>query len=323
MKILFIGVNPSLVLPIVNEMRKQDHSVTFLENGEISHYEYLNTGERVSNMLAKALTKTNLKQQRTWLATSQFLNGFIKGRNFDITIITNPDIYTREHLELIKSISDNLVCHLWDSIDRMPRNMQNIDVFDKVLSFDPKDIREQGFTEVSNYFNSSQLPRPEQNQGDLFGIFLFNRERQTFIRQMLDANPQLKTKIIIVADNRRKKLAAKHPRIEVVSSPILGEQLDELSSKYKAILDVGYQSQQGLSFRFFDSLAYEQKLVTTNSSVKQYPFYNPNNIHCISKQYPEISADFFATPYQKVADDIKLQYRLDHWVKNILSLMLK
>ena len=99
MKILLIGVNNSgLVLPIVEEMRRQGHEVCYLENGEISCYEYLYPAERLLNSLAKGVLGRNLKRERRWLATTQFLNGFLKGRQFDLTILTNPDIYTAEHL---------------------------------------------------------------------------------------------------------------------------------------------------------------------------------------------------------------------------------
>ena len=153
MKVLVVGVNTSgLVMPIVEAMRHQGHDVMYLENGEISNYEYLHAGERFANAVAKGLFGRNIKTERRWLAANQFLNGFLKDRYFDLTIFTNPDIYNVEHLALLKKHSRRLVCHLWDSADRMPENLKHIDMFDRVMSFDPKDISQYGFIEVSNYF---------------------------------------------------------------------------------------------------------------------------------------------------------------------------
>lgn len=325
MKILVIGVNSSgLVMPIVDEMRKQGHDVSYLENGEISHYRYLHPAERVANVLAKGLFRRNLKRERSALATTQYLKGFIQERYFDLAILTNPDIYTAEHLDLLRSCCGRLVCHLWDSADRMPGNLKNISKFDRVMSFDPKDIREYGFSEVTNYFPASLQPllanRPLQ--GDLFGIFSFDRERYAFIRRFLDANPDLKTRIIILADHRRKVRQANDPRIEVITAPLLGNALTTISSGYQAILDIGYTSQQGLSFRFFDALGYEQKLVTNNPHVMSYPFYRADNIHCISDSALHVPATFFASPYQPLPDEIKRIYRLDVWVTNLLNQMM-
>lgn len=325
MKILFIGVNTNgLVMPIVEEMRRQSHDVTYLENGEVAKYDYLHKSERLTNSIAKGLFGRNLKKERRWLATDQFLNGFLKDRFFDLTILTNPDIYTREHLVRLKEHSGRLVCHLWDSADRHPGNLKYINQFDKVMSFDPKDIKKYGFQPVTNYYHNSMTPlaKDREIQGDLFGIFSFDRERYAFILRFLDANPELKTRIIILADHKRKIRQANDPRVEVVTSFILGEALMSISSGYRAILDVGYATQQGLSFRFFDSLGYEQKLVTNNQTVKQYPFYNPDNIFCVNNSELFVSKEFFNTPYQSLSDDIKRVYCLDTWVENLLAAMM-
>ncbi len=325
MKILVIGVNSSgLVMPIVDEMRAQGHDVTYLENGEISHYRYLHPAERVANVLVKGLFRRNLKKERSALATTQYLKGFVQDRYFDLTILTNPDIYTNEHLDLLKGCSGRLVCHLWDSADRMPGNMRLISKFDRVMSFDPKDIREYGFTAVTNYYPPTLQPLPANRplQGDLFGIFSFDRERYAFICRFLDANPDLKSRILVLADHRRKVRQARDPRIEVITKPLLGEALTAISSGYQAILDIGYTSQQGLSFRCFDVLGSEQKLITNNPHVLDSPFYRAENICCIGESNLQVSPTFFATPYQPLPDEIKQAYRLDVWVTNLLAKMM-
>lgn len=326
MKILLIGVNNSgLVLPIVEEMRRQGHEVCYLENGEISCYEYLYPAERLLNSLAKGVLGRNLKRERRWLATTQFLNGFLKDRHFDLTILTNPDIYTAEHLAMLKRCTGRLVCHLWDSAGRMPGNLHCIEQFDRVMSFDPKDIRERGFTAVTNYAPPGLQPLAADRpvEGDLFGIFSFDRERYRFICQLLDANPQLKIRIMLLADHKRKVREASDPRVEVITKPVVGEALQAISSAYRAILDVGYASQQGLSFRFFEALAQQQKLVTNNASVMAYPFFRAENIYCLQGADLTIPPAFFATPYQTLPEEIIGQYRLEQWVSNLLELMME
>ncbi len=326
MKILVIGVNTSgLVMPIVDEMRHQGHDVTYLENGEISHYRYLYPAERIANVIAKGLFRRNLKKERSTLATTQYLKGFLHDRHFDLVILTNPDIYSSDHLDMLKKSCGRLVCHLWDSADRMPGNLRHISKFDRVMSFDPKDIREYGFTAVTNYYPATVQPLPASRplQGDLFGIFSFDRERYGFICRFLDANPDLKSRIMVLADHPRKVRQIRHPGIEVITKPLIGEALTTIASGYQAILDIGYASQQGLSFRFFDVLGSEQKLVTNNSHVLDYPFYRAENICCISESNMRVSQTFFATPYQPLPDEIKKAFRLDVWVTNLLSEMMR
>lgn len=88
----------------------------------------------------------------------------------------------------------------------MPGNGDSFPNSDRVMSFDPKDIREYGFTAVTNYYPTTLQPLPANRplQGDLFGIFSFDRERYAFICRFLDANPGLKSRIMVLADHRRK-----------------------------------------------------------------------------------------------------------------------
>lgn len=325
MNILLIGIdNAGLITPIVEEMRQQGHVVTFIENGEISRYDYLHPVERISNLISKALFKRNLKQERSWLSTTQFLNGFTKNRHFDITILTNPDIYTTEHLTQLKKCTNRIICHLWDSTLRMPNNIKNISLFDKVLSFDPQDVKKYGFTPVTNYYKKNLTPlQPNRNyDGDVFGIFSFDRERYAFITAFLDANPDLKIKIMIYVDHHRKIKKIRDKRIEIITKPITGDALLAISSAYHCILDIGYQSQKGLSFRFFESLAYEQKIISNNNTAETYPFFHPNNIFCITDTDLKVSPDFLTLPYHHISDEIKNQYRLDIWVNKYIKAML-
>ena len=112
-------------------------------------------------------------------------------------------------------------------------------------------------------------------------------------------------------------------RVEVITKPVVGEALQAISSAYRAILDVGYASQQGLSFRFFEALAQQQKLVTNNASVKAYPFFNSQNIHCLDEAALAIPPAFFTTPYQALPEELIRPYRLPSWVSNLLELMME
>jgi len=324
MKILLIGINSALLTPMVDEMRRQGHEVTCLENGEISRYSYLHPIERITNHIAKSIFKRNLKRERSVLSSTQFLDGFLREKYFDLTILTNPDIYSAEHLAMLRKCSNKLVCHLWDSISRIPGNLKHINEFDRVMSFDPNDINKYGFTEVTNYFPLTLQPLPSDRtlQGDLFGIFTYDRERYSFISQMLDANPQLNTKVIMLANHPRKIKAIKDHRFEVITAPILGDELTRISSSYKAVLDIGYIDQKGLSFRFFEAIAQNQKLVTNNDTVRNYPFYHADNIYCLNKNELKIHNEFFRTPYKTIPNEVKNSYRIDAWVEQLLIKMM-
>ena len=56
----------------------------------------------------------------------------------------------------------------------------------------------------------------------------------------------------------------------------------------KAILDIQFPSQHGLTIRTVEALGSGCKVITTNESVKQYDFYNPQNFLIIEREHPVV-----------------------------------
>ena len=86
------------------------------------------------------------------------------------------------------------------------------------------------------------------------------------------------------------------------------------------ILDLVRDNQIGLSFRVFEAMAFQKKLITSNKSIKNYDFYNPKNILIVDKSNLVFDNSFFETKYEPLPDDIYRKYTLDSWVENIFEL---
>ena len=63
----------------------------------------------------------------------------------------------------------------------------------------------------------------------------------------------------------------------------------------KCILDIELPYQSGITHRTIESLARKKKIITTNQSVKDYPFYNPKNIYVIDRENPHINKRYIFT----------------------------
>ena len=88
----------------------------------------------------------------------------------------------------------------------------------------------------------------------------------------------------------------------------------------KIFLDLIRKNQNGLSFRIFEALAYQKKIITSNKSIKLYDFYNSNNILVIDKRNIEIPIDFLETPYEPIPEDIYYKYTIQNWVSIVFEL---
>ena len=78
----------------------------------------------------------------------------------------------------------------------------------------------------------------------------------------------------------------------------------------------------GLSFRFFEALYYQKKLITNNTDIINYEFYNPNNIMIIDyNNYTQASIlEFLDKEYVNIDSEIINKYSFDNWLKRILEL---
>lgn len=93
-------------------------------------------------------------------------------------------------------------------------------------------------------------------------------------------------------------------------------EVELIQKSSKVILDTNHGSRQGLSINAVNALVYGKKLITTNSKIKDEPFYHPNNIYVIDEQQPRLDLSFFETPY--VPQDFSYLL-VNNWLRHVLE----
>ncbi|WP_222427885.1 hypothetical protein [Sporomusa sp. KB1] len=94
----------------------------------------------------------------------------------------------------------------------------------------------------------------------------------------------------------------------------------ELTKNSKILLDIQHPTQKGLTMRTIEALAAKAKLITTNSDVVKYDFYNTNNILIVDRENPMIDLKFLTAPYEDIQEAIVERYSLTNWIKKILDI---
>lgn len=93
---------------------------------------------------------------------------------------------------------------------------------------------------------------------------------------------------------------------------------NEIMGLYKesnVILDINHPGQKGLTMRTFEAIGAEKKIITTNSEVKKYSFYNPKNIFIIDRNDIKLEKAFFETDYEVLDVDLYNSASLEGWLK--------
>lgn len=121
-------------------------------------------------------------------------------------------------------------------------------------------------------------------------------------------NMGLKTYFHIAPDKRWQKKNTHKNRINY------SETL-KFTARSKSVFDFIEIVDSGLSMRAMETLFLNKKLITNNILIKDYDFYNPNNIFILGERKIEELPEFIKSPLIEINDKVKLYYDFDNWLK--------
>lgn len=309
---------------IVDTLCKKGIDAHHIKIGNVTHS---NFQERATNAISKVFLNKNLKTEKR----QQFVIDSLAALGpQDQILVLNPDTFDISTLQEIKAYSKRLITYLYDSLERLPVEIEKLKLFDKIFSFDIIDVKKHAFEKLTNYIYLDHHSSEEQNpEMDLFYITSYDNKRVSFIKlltkKLIALN--LKFQIMIIGKkswkNQLKNLFITVPEsLSIIFSikKISHQDLPGYYKNSKALLDLTRENQHGLSFRVFEAMALEKKIITDNKAIKDYDFYNPNNILVLDETCSNLNTQFFEQPYEKIPDNIYYFYTIDSWVDRVFKL---
>lgn len=309
---------------IVDTLCKKGIDAHHIKIGNVTHS---NFQERATNAISKVFLNKNLKTEKR----QQFVIDSLAALGpQDQILVLNPDTFDISTLQEIKAYSKRLITYLYDSLERLPVEIEKLKLFDKIFSFDIIDVKKHAFEKLTNYIYLNHHSSEEQNPDmDLFYITSYDNKRVSFIKlltkKLIALN--LKFQIMIIGKkswkNQLKNLFITVPEsLSIIFSikKISHQDLPGYYKNSKALLDLTRENQHGLSFRVFEAMALEKKIITDNKAIKDYDFYNPNNILVLDETCSNLNTQFFEQPYEKIPDNIYYFYTIDNWTNKLFDL---
>ena len=80
-----------------------------------------------------------------------------------------------------------------------------------------------------------------------------------------------------------------------------------------------HSAQRGLTMRTIEMIGVGKKLITTNKGIRDYDFYNADNIYVIDRENPVVSEEFWTSSYKEISTEILNRYSIESFVKDIFS----
>jgi hypothetical protein len=87
----------------------------------------------------------------------------------------------------------------------------------------------------------------------------------------------------------------------------------------KCILEIVQKNQYSLTLRVMESIFLQKKLITNNSDIKKYNFYDENNIMILEESNIKDIEKFLAKPFIPYSTKVVECYSFDSWLERILK----
>ena len=292
---------------------------------KIGGFKHKNISSRIANTFSKIFLDKNPKTKKR----QEHIIEMLEKKGFqDQILIINPEVIDIEYHNKIKKYTTKYIAYLYDSVERNPVEHLLNDLFHEIYSFDKEDVKKFDFKETTNYnYIKTKLDVAYKKPLlDIIYVTSFDKRIEKLAPIAADlVEKNIKFNFIIAGKkatvfNLKKIFTNKFNHLNFRKKRINQTELLELYTQSKVILDLARENQTGLSFRVFEAMGLEKKLITDNVIIKEYPFYNPNNILVIANEKNDFDVRFFETQYEPLSEEIYYIYTLDNWVNKIFNL---
>ena len=239
----------------------------------------------------------------------------------DFALVIRPDLFSSSVLQKIKEKSNWSVGYQWDGIYRFPLAKKTIPYFDRFFVFDQSDVSNHAKTEHISNFYFDYIESGSTIKHDVFFVGTFMKDRIKELVQLCRVfeKLQLKTSISLIYHSNRHIKKYKAAPIHFRKTGMSFEESIINAQTSNVILDFQNSFHNGLSFRAFEAIGYEKKLITNNPLVKNYDSYHPENIFILNPENIQEVGDFLSKKPVKVPLEIINKYSFTNWIQNILS----
>lgn len=303
------------------------------EKGAIVHW----YDERsVKSALGRAINAINPKL--FYFHSNHYYDKIIKKMNDDIDLIfvIKGEMISKKTIVHFRERFPNaeLVLYLYDPVKYIKGILGKVHLYDRVISFEPNDCEKYGFEFRALFCDFEQdddchLKMIDKRYDICFYGTMYG-DRFSIIYQMKKICEEYNLKFYSFCYLRGKFMAIyywltnpyfrKLGLNSVSFSPKSHSELANIIAASDIVLDANDIFQQGLTIRTLETLASGKKMVTTNSDIINYDFYDSNNICVVDRKNIKIPEKFINGKYEfNGKSSILEKYTAKGWVEDVFG----
>ena len=305
---------------IVDALKKNGIDANHIKIGGFKHK---NIFAQLRNTFSKIFLDKNPKKILRQEYILEKLNNL--GKQNQILVI-NPDVIDlKYHLE-IKKYTKKYIAYLYDSIERCPVKHLLEGVFDDIYSFDKNDIEKYKLLPITNYiyFEKEKITTEIKQKF----IYIGSIDNRLKILNIFGENLKLNNQSFAFYAIGKKAFVnqleqfflGKNKNIIFKRKRFTQEQTLNKYRQSHIIIDLIRENQVGISFRIFEAMGLNKKVITNNKNVENYGFYNSGNILIMNEDFKISDNLFLESNYNALENGVYEKYTVDTWVKCVFGL---
>ncbi|RAJ85817.1 hypothetical protein CLV59_102522 [Chitinophaga dinghuensis] len=292
--------------------------------------------DRPSNsVLVRGLIRLNKKilKNRIRRYYEGILQKIIATNGYDFLLLIKGETIPPEFLQQFRQRFPKCrtIMYQYDSI----RNNQNaiacFPYFDRILSFDLSDTEQYPAIKFRPlfYIDDYKDLKQQSPKYDYTFIGTAHSDRYNWVMNLVKENGKdnrfftffyCPSKILYYGRVLFDKSFKQVKKEDISFSQLNKQQVLDIVSQSRAIVDIQHPNQTGLTMRTIEALGAGKKLVTTNRNIVKYDFYNPGNILVLDRTSSSIAPGFAQTAYTPVSTMIYQKYSLEGWLNEVMDI---
>lgn len=284
-------------------------------------FRYDSLKQRIYNVVRKVFLrdKEHKKQLIIEYRNKKVLKSLseLKSDEYDYALVLNVEYFTRATLNLIKSKSNKMIAYQWDGLSRSPSIYSKVNVFDRFYAFDPIDANVKEIEFKSNFYFDINF-KEENRNGAAFYIGNYKAERNVLLSEIASSLRLSGIEVDFRLYSKNNKFKT-NQNVQLITAALEYREVLEITFRSRYIVDLKLEEHSGLSFRFFEAMKYERKIITTNGAVKKYDFYKPSNVFVFGEDKLSDLKEFLHTDYVSLPKEITSKYEFINWARGVFE----
>lgn len=306
---------------ILKNLKHSGFDADFIFFDEVEKFRYKNIFHKVKtfyhkNILKDKNYKDNLRKE---FRNKKLFEKAQLSKKYDTILVINAEYFQENFLLELSKHTNNFVGFHWDGIKRTPEIVSKISIFRKFYVFDKADNFYSNTEFLTNFYFDFPEENDQELKHNLLYIGTFVKERFKKILKIIEIFKKInkQTKIILVTLDKKVIKEHQNSSLDLRRSLLTYDENINLVKNSQVLLDLKLKEHNGLSFRFFEAMKYKKKLITDNSTVKEYDFFCPENIFVLESNNVEELQNFIEKPYTEINKSIFEKYSFTNWIKTI------